>query len=392
MPLAGVRIAFVVDHFWPTITDAAFQRLAFCRMLRDAGAQVSVLTEKPASNWADRVNVDGIQVIRLARSGTFRKSPLERVFLKWIQENAESVDLLFFDFNDVSKDSSFALRIEGSASGPPAIVRFDPDPLQQEGSFRPSRSLVKNLKSASLVVTSRADTHQPLIAADIAVERIVRCPDQNTILDRSIGARRLARQVLRETNPELGLRSNDFLLLCPSSMNAKIGHETWGIQQLVDAVGPLTERNESLRVWILGDGPVREKLQERIRNHSWHYSISMPGIFTETSELLQSADGCIFPSAGVGRTFFMPLCLASRIPFLAESSPALSSLCPKRTNRLNWKAETSVSIRGRIAEWIEHWDESEKVAMQSQNEYLDQVEKTQGEEFLIQRLVEIVRN
>lgn len=424
------RALIVSQEFWPTISDATLRLLQWCVQLEELGCQVTVVTSRPNPNWPVRFAFGSLKVVRM---DSFNGSPLRatswaRDLQSWVRSAVKEFDWIYFD--ELGREAITFLNRADPARTPPVLARFAEDGRSSNhceksaneerkpsnwcsgklGFWGPWRSLDGNgrdpfvaasggradageqsadnartnlvsettrplsrgaldaCRRASLIIVPSATAHQRLLSAGASQVQIVRLADRNVpVIDRSIGARRGARQILSRASHDLMLRSTDRVIVCPGDLT-----QSRHAGPLIEALGELTEEFSSLRVWILGEGANRSMICRRLKNRGWHYSIVLPGVFTDLEQIFQAADLFLFTEKNVGLSYTLPVCLASRIPALVADSPtARESFLPDFPEML-FDAYQPTVLKQRVAEWLQRPDDLEKLALAVQNRTMDE--------------------
>jgi len=89
----------------------------------------------------------------------------------------------------------------------------------------------------------------------------------------------------------LGLEAKDFVVITVASLTPHKGH-----QVLIDAAGVVSKKHESLRLLIVGDGPLRNKLELCAQESGLSSKIMFTGQRKDIVPLLKLADLFVLPS------------------------------------------------------------------------------------------------
>lgn len=210
--------------------------------------------------------------------------------------------------------------------------------------------------------------HQQLIALGVPPDRIARCSDWHVpMLDRSYTARREARRMLAEINCDLVLHPRDQLIVIPSDLS-----KLWNIDFAIGALWRLLDDRPGLRMWILGDGPKREKIYNELKKNGVHRIVALPGVYTSVDSLLQAADLCLFPGRGCGLRYLLPTCIASGIPSLAARSPEIASqLGPSNhgaISDLSFEPRSDADLVRCTVQWLEQPKKIQQAAFEFQQQ------------------------
>ncbi len=338
------RVLVVARHFWPTTNDDALRLYHWTQYLRGQGSEVTVATPRWHATWPQHIMCDGVSVRRLdyPPTRTLRLSSYARQLCQWLAREAGQFDLVYCDSPD--PDAASLLNHVAQLQGAPLVVRY-------QATADDSKSRAKTVdvcRRASLVLVNSPLAEQQLLAEGLDRNCILRATQiHGSSFDRAPEARRAARQVLAEANHDLFARSQDRVLVCPGEMT-----RAWGIPQLIQELSPLIEEHRGLRVWILGDSRERPAIYEMLRYEGLHRLVAMPGIFTDLEEVLQAADLCVFPAAGLGLGWLLPTCIASSIPVLVSDSCEARRMLGDQASELTVQFDLPRELRGRVAQWL----------------------------------------
>lgn len=116
---------------------------------------------------------------------------------------------------------------------------------------------------------------------------------------------------------ELGLSDEQFALGVCSRLVPKKGH-AW----LFDAVAAVPpDQRRHLRVFCFGDGPLRERLRQRIAALGLQELVTLPGYVPAAERLLPGLDLGVLPSFYEGLSYQLLETLAAGLPLIATDVP-----------------------------------------------------------------------
>ncbi len=307
-PNSKPRMLIVCRQFWPAMNDQTLRLFDWCESLASA-LDITVLAEKGHESWPTYLQFDRWKVERVAH--TFR-NPLRALLSSesiygTARARADEFDLVWIDGADA--DAHEFLREPGHWA---TVVRFDPHGYPQNANRR--MGAIEACKAANYAIVPDANTQQELEQQGVGRGQMVRVGVWGRTIGRTIGERRLARQILRDSGQELALDSCERLVVCVLDAQSKTDNYSW-----LRVLGPIVEKNRSIRVWVLTEGRVRSKLYRDLKHHGWHHQIVAPGIFTDLEVVLQAADLCLISAAQGEWRWQYETCTASRIPALVVS-------------------------------------------------------------------------
>ncbi|MEM7558950.1 MAG: glycosyltransferase, partial [Planctomycetota bacterium] len=309
------ELLLVTSSFFPQATDSTHRLLEFCEQLSKLGIHVTVLTEAKHKSWPAEIMLDRTRVVRvpLERSGGILRRSHGNELRHWLNTNSHRFQAVYFD-SPWHRTHEYLLK-DSHPEKTWTWMRFDVNQQVEESSESTTAARVSPadqiaLQKVSEVLVPNAASQQALAAISITEINSQRIVDRSVaLIDRSIGARRNARLLLSETSQDLFLRQKDQFILIPGEFRP-----AWQIHFALRALGPLLQANSQLRLWILGEGRERKRVYRYLKDQSVHYAVSLPGVFTDVTELLQAVDLCLFPGENAGLSWWANVCAKSRIP------------------------------------------------------------------------------
>jgi glycosyltransferase involved in cell wall biosynthesis len=205
------------------------------------------------------------------------------------------------------------LRAEGA--GPTGDVHW-----QQSANF--GRTIRRRCLTADAFVACSPAIHEELLAASYPHERVHYIPNGVSIPPPRSQKRRLAaRQALAAIHSDLQLDPAAPLVLYTGRL-----HEAKGLADLVTAWATIAPSNPTARLWLVGDGPQRQELQETVAARGLSQSIRLPGVFDSVEEMLDAADAFVLPSYVEGMSLSLLEAMAAGLPVVASDIPGNRAL------------------------------------------------------------------
>ncbi len=184
-----------------------------------------------------------------------------------------------------------------------------------------------------------------------------------------------ARNILAEANPDLRVGEQTPVALYTGRL-----HTAKGLHDLVRAWQRVITLWPDARLWLVGEGPEREALYDRLRDHELKYHVAMPGAFDDVTELLYAADVFVLPSYEEGMSLALLEAMAAGLPVVASDIPGNRPLITHGEEGLLFPIKNAVALAEAIAEAITLREESSRRA---------QLARTKVEqEFSAQRMAE----
>lgn len=325
----SLRILMVTPRYWPLVgdTERLTTRLAneFCA--RDC--PTTVLTARWHTDWPESVVHREAVVQRLPGSprGGWTTFGYMRALSRWVRQHATEFDVVY-----VMNLRQDAYAIVGALRphAPPVVLRSQRagvtgDCYWQEQARFGSRIRRRCQAAAAIVSSTNVSTDELLRAGYSKVHKIEYGADK--IEPRSAASRFHAREALADVNQDL--RVSEF---APVAICVDRFAERRGLPDLIRAWLPIADRWPSSKLWLIGDGPLRDSLHESVVELGLRQQIAMPGSFDELSELFHAADVFVSPAPDYGTTQAMVEAMAAGLPIIATDTPDVRELVDDGTH------------------------------------------------------------
>ena len=320
--MTGLRVVLISRRFWPLVGGAEKAIADLATGLRRRGAEPTILTAKWEPDWPARVHYFDTPVIRLSNPrglgwGTFRYMV---ALSRWLRRNRDQIDVVC-----VSKLRFDAYAAIGALRGTniPVVLRAEGAGLAGDCRWqRRSRfgnRFRRRCQRAEAIVAPDETVQRELHQAGYAMERIVHIPDGVTPGTHIDGGNRLdARLALASVNNDMNVAVDAMVAVCISRLS-----KSKGLTRLVKAWRPVLLRWPTARLWLIGDGPERDKLYRQIVNLNLQRSVVMPGTFEEVDGVLKAANVFVHPGDEPGIPRALLEAIAAGIPVVAAEIPDL---------------------------------------------------------------------
>ncbi|MFM1963801.1 MAG: hypothetical protein RLZZ172_2646, partial [Bacteroidota bacterium] len=144
-----------------------------------------------------------------------------------------------------------------------------------------------------------------------------------------------------------------------------------GYDNLLDAVSKLILKYPDLQLRILGDGPLKDELQDRIIKLGLEQHILLLGNIPAAREFLYDADAYVLPSVSEGFSGALIEALITGIPLVASDIPMnLEAISPGRLSFI-FKAGDAGSLAVQMDRLMSHYDEACRVGTIARSRALD---------------------
>ncbi len=316
--MKGLRLALVTHRYWPLGSDGEHAMATLAGEFIRQGHAAQVVTASYDPSWPTEIVVRDVPVVRLAYPrmrwwGTLR---FMHLLLRWLEEAASRLDGVIVS----------GLRYEAWCAGralprgrSKVLLRAEQggergDCAWQESLFLGSR-IREACRRCTGIVAPTAEIEDELRRsyANVPIRQIANGIEPWS--QASSEERQAARNALREVNHDLTLDDRAPLVVFLGRF------ESWlGVQDLVFAWREIAARWPFARLWLIGDGPLRDSLWQQISDLDLRYRICMPGTFEDFEDVLRAADVVVAPTRTGGPTMQLLLALAAGVPLVVTAT------------------------------------------------------------------------
>ncbi len=316
-----LRLAIAAPRFWPLVEDAATHLLRLSQSLIAAGHAVTVVSGLWQRAWPQQMVVGAAPLVRLpgAPRGGLATVRWMYSLASWLREQAPRLDAVLV--GGLRHEAFVAVR--ALAKSPVRVVL-----LAGEGDIAWQRSaafggrIAARCRQAGAIVAPSSELAGGLAAAGYARERLAVIPRRVSIPPpRGATQHDEARAALAATNYDLATTSTAPVALAAGRLDAE---HRFG--DLVRAWRIVTARRSEARLWIVGDGPMRDKLYRQISDLDQRFRVLIPGTFDCLAELLKAVDLFVSPAPHVVPPLALLEAMAAALPVLAADAPAIRAL------------------------------------------------------------------
>jgi glycosyltransferase involved in cell wall biosynthesis len=313
-----VRILVVTQHFWPSVGGAEVMLRRLSASWAKVGCQVVVLTQKHDRSALPMEKLDGFTVVRL---NPLRLRVLGTIhFIASVRRQLSATEGSFdVVFVSMLKHAAYAAMTTKWTNPPPIVLRAEGAGPTGDMAWQDSARFGAKIRTAC----QRADAFiapSPQVAEELrdrgyrpdAVHEIpngVPIPEQPWRSDR-----------VSEARKQLGLPNR------PTIVYTGRLHADKGLNDLIDAVAPLTQTVGSFTLLLVGDGPERESLQRRASEKGIQEFVRFIGQVESVEPYLRASNMFVLPSYQEGLSVSLLEALALGMPCLASDIPANAGL------------------------------------------------------------------
>lgn len=346
------RLVCVIRRFWPLVGGAERFMGDFAVEAHRQGRHTTVVTAQWENSWPRFFHYREIPVYRLRQIklrflGTFLYMMALR---QWLRRQLQHCDLVFVSMlkHDavatlwaLEKRRPVVLIANGSgATGDCA--------WQKEALF--GGWIRRVCARADAIIAPSREIQQELLASGYPRKRVFYLPHGVAIPPQpDSDARRQARENLGASHPRLRLRPDDLLAVYTGRL-----HPAKGLYELVDAWRQVVDRFPNLRLWLVGEGPIADELQQKIVARQLQHAVLLAGRFDDVSEILRAADLFVFPSHQEGMSLALMEAMAHGLPIVATDIPGNRELVKGDESALLVPVQAPQALATAVTRLIEH--------------------------------------
>lgn len=341
-----LSVVLVTPRFWPLADERALRALAVARRLAASGVRVTVLTPQWDRQWSCQMALDEVQVVRLKGAPCGGLGSLRWSFhlARWLRRQRPTAVVVV----GMQHEAGVALAA-GRRGGWPTVLLAQPEDPVVGGQTALGRRMAAACRQAAAVVAPSARLAEELARWGVAPVELIPWgadtpPRQDALL------RDAARRALAAVNPDLVAPPALPVVLTVASLAPS--------QQLEHVIGAwpiVAARRPDARLWIVGDGPLRERLYRQIQDLDLRFRVLLPGTFDSLEELCHAADALLVPAAWRAPPLALVEGMAAGLSLLVPQSP-LADECPPQEGRL-WRFPPAdrAGIAAAVLAWLDGW-------------------------------------
>lgn len=290
-----MRVVVVSRRFWPLVGGAEAMTAQLAQSWVEAGCKVTLLTAQWEPSWPELVHFNGVDVVRLPQPqrrfmGTFCYM---RRLGEWLRRRRDEFDLVYVSMH---KHDAYAAVGMGRKLRFPVVVRSEGTGWSGDMAFHLQANFGLKIRrrcqlAAGFVAPSQAAV-QELLEAGYPRERIRRIPNGVTLPALPTPEERLrSRAVFALTDLDFALPTNAKLFVYTGRF-----HPSKSLVSLLEAWRMVVEEVPEAHLWLIGDGPDRQSLLQRVDQLRLGTRVAVAGPFEIIDDVLAAADGFILAS------------------------------------------------------------------------------------------------
>ena len=321
-----MRVVFVTRRFWPQFGRSENTVANLAVGMKRLGAEPTVVAARWDPDWPSQVFYSDVPVVRLPRPwgqawGTFRYLI---ALGKWLRRHRDQIDVVCV--SQMRLDAYATLRalrrwplpvvLRAERAGPAGDCQW-----QQRSRF--GRRLQRRCRTADAVIAPDAAVAAELVASSYVRDQI--CSIPNGVPSRLIrhdNDRTAARSTMAEANSDLAVATDAKVVVFIGRLR-----QSSRLLQLVESWPSVLRRWPNARLWLIGDGPFRDTLEDRVVGLQIHGSVVMPGSFDDVADILSAANLFVCPANQPGLPLSLLEAAAVGVPIVACDTPEVRR-CP----------------------------------------------------------------
>lgn len=335
------RLVLIARRFWPLVGGAEVMLTRLAMAAAAGGTKVTVVTAHWQADWPREFDHGGVRVVRLPPPGRTIWGQMRylRSIAVWLRRHREEFDLALAGG---MRHEAYAVLRAARRGRFPVVLRAEGFGLHGDCHWQLEARCGARIKrqcyrAAALVAPCRS-IERELIAAGYSRDRIHIIADGVPIPSVSEPGEQLeARLALAESEPSLAIGGDDRVAvyigrLAPGK----------GLDVLLGAWRLVTNHRPHARLWLVGDGPERERLTHQIRNLGLVGRVTLAGAYDDVDDFWRAADLFVLPGAEATASLALREAMAWGLPIVAiDTEENRSLLADGQQGRLVPKSDTA---------------------------------------------------
>lgn len=300
-----MRVAFVIERYWPLATAASCVLDAVARQLKQQGHEVLILTAQVDHLWPESIVVRDIPVRRFGLDSwsLFGRKSLGQRVASWLERHPESWEILVVC--ESVDGGHYALQLAEQLNRPTLLSFFesgDNSPLGQLLSLAErsqEEPTAKNSKTSLRRNSWFAQRHWTVPNSETAVN-VAKIQSQANIEPWGLG---IATRPTSDESDRLKIREAicrsraDFERYVRAPLVVYQGHCEAGAdaRRLWQLLSGICEDRAEVCAWVVGDGQAIHGLWRQANEAGLEERIIFPGIFPDLGDLFAAADLVVMP-------------------------------------------------------------------------------------------------
>lgn len=314
------RVALITRRYWPLVGGAEVAVANLADEFKRLGLDPIVVTAQWESHWPREVVHREIPVVRLVQPQIRGLGTLRYMWelSRWLRKHRGELQGVLVS---MLKHDAYATLATLAGSKIPVVLRAEGAGESGDCRFHETARFGMRMRSrcrqASAVIAPSEAIERELLAAGFDRSRVhfvangvPRYPPRDDT------RKRLARAALAEANCDLTTTFHDPVAVFTGRL-----HEAKGLIDLVRAWRKVVNVHARAKLWIVGEGPLREALYREICEQELIGAVVLPGAFDTVEDVLAAADLYLLPSYEEGMSLSLLEAMAAGVPVIASDIP-----------------------------------------------------------------------
>ena len=326
-----LRCVLVTRRFWPLVGGAEIVMANLGAEFHQRDISCQILTAQWQANWPTEFVHREVPVVRLRNPkqriwGTFRYlSSLAR----WLKDHADQIDIVYVSM--LKHDAYTATKI-CQQLGIPVVLRAegggDTGDCHWQTTARFGLSIRRRCKTATAVIAPSQAVAEELLAAGYPTDNLHLIPNGVALPAKPAeNSQQLARQALAEANQDLAATPEEPVVVYTGRLD-----RNKGLVDLVNAWPEVKKQWPRCHLWLVGEGPDRDRLFQQIKDLDLQGQVVLPGAFDDVEEILRAANLFILPSYFEGLSISLMEAMAHQVPVIASNIPGNNDIIQSGVN------------------------------------------------------------
>ena len=312
-----LRVVMVTRRFWPLVGESQWFTIELAAQMRELGAKPTIVTAQWEPDWPKAAVMREIPFFRLPQpsAGGWGRFRYMRALARWLRHQHANYDVVYVSGMRHDAYAALGTKVYSDA---PVILR-----AEGRGEVGDCHWL-KNTRQGRRYL-HRSQTANAIIAGNQAIEtELTECGfDQRNIHSIPLGAEPISQcqdEDVGAVRAALGNVNADLFVPEQGCVALTVCHlqRVHQLELLVKSWRRVTESFPNAKLWIIGDGPAREALYERIVHMGLRQNIFLPGTFDDIDELMRAADFYIVPPTGEANGFAALKAMSASLPIVTH--------------------------------------------------------------------------
>ena len=312
-----LRTILITRRFWPLVGGAEVVMSNLATEFIRLGHSAKIITARWEPHWPTEIVHREASVVRLPNPkqrgwGTFRYM---LALSRWLQQNRQSFDVVLVS---MLKHDAYSAIGAMRKHNIPVVLRVEgtgeTGDCHWQTTARFGRRIRSRCHSADAIVAPSERAEQELLESGYGREQVRFIPNGAVICPpRTDDSRWQSRLALADINPNLASKPDTKVVVYTGRL-----HKNKGLVELVYAFRRVVDQLPDSRLWLIGEGPLRDELYQLTGDLELRGHVMMPGAFDDIEDLLIAADAYVLPSYEEGMSVALLEAMGAELPVIAS--------------------------------------------------------------------------